>query len=261
MDNVLDNYISSEPNPQNALDIFPGQWTSKLPAPWDSLNAGPLPLFEDIKIDWAIEQFGGIQGKSVCELGPLEGGNSYMLERAGAKSVLAIEANTRAFLRCLIVKEILGLKKVQFMCGDFRPFLQSNQQAFDVILASGVLYHMTDPMRLLFDISRHAPQCYLWTHYFEPDFIASNQVLRGRLGPAQQMELDGFRYVQHRHNYSQTQLSCQGFCGGTHQFSTWLPRDTILSALRYFGFTDIRIAFDQPDHPNGPSLAVVAQRK
>ena len=188
MANVLDHYVTSAPGPQNALNIFEGQWTSQLPHGGQGLTAGSTPLFEDPRVTWAIERLGGVQDRTVLELGPLEGGHSYMLENAGARSVLAMESNTNAFLRCLIVKEILCMKKVRFLCGDFRQFLSSNEQHFDVVFASGVLYHMTNPVRLLFDISRSCRKVFLWTHYYDRALIDRNQVICNRLGPAQHLE-------------------------------------------------------------------------
>ena len=65
-----------------------------------------------------LAEIGGVTEKTILELGPLEGGHSYMLDRAGAAQVVAIEGNARAYLKCLIVKELLGLPRVQFLCGD-----------------------------------------------------------------------------------------------------------------------------------------------
>jgi glycosyltransferase involved in cell wall biosynthesis len=260
MTNALDNYVTSFPSHQNALDIFRGQWTSRLPAPWDSLTAGSTPLFEDPRIKWAIERLGGVNDKTILELGPLEGGHSYMLEAAGAKSVLAIEGNSNTFLRCLTVKEILGLQKVRFLCGDFRQFLSLDQRRFEVIFASGVLYHMTDPMQLLFDMLSRTDQLYLWTHYFDDSLVARRPNVSRRLGAGQHLELKGFSYELHNYIYDKA-FEWAGFCGGSAPTAAWLTRDSILGAFRYFGFYDVTIGFDQGDHPNGPAFAIVARRR
>lgn len=257
MTNVLDGYVTASPGPQNALDIFKGQWTSRLPGEWSSLTAGSIPVFDDPRMSWGIEQVGGVHGKAVLELGPLEGGHSYMLENAGARSVLAIEGNSSAFLRCLVVKEILGLKRVHFLCGDFRKFLSEDEQPFDVIFASGVLYHMTDPVQLLIDISRRTRQVFLWTHYFEPSLITQTQARK--FGPVQYLQRDDFSYETHTYSY-ESALDWAGFCGGSASTAAWLTRDSILGALRHLGFSEITIGFDHQDHPNGPALAVVARR-
>src|SRR4028119_931287 len=100
---ILDAYVKSAPSPQHALDIFKGEWASLLPPPYDQYQAGKIPLFHDGRAYWALNEMGGCQGQRVLELGPLEGGHSYVLEQHGAGSVTSIEANTRAYLKCLIV--------------------------------------------------------------------------------------------------------------------------------------------------------------
>ena len=90
-DSILDQYVSDAPSDQNALDIFRDQWACRLPADFANLEAGIVPLFEDPRIDWALQGLGGVQDKEVLELGPLEAAHTYMLERAGARSITAIE--------------------------------------------------------------------------------------------------------------------------------------------------------------------------
>lgn len=115
--NILDSYVKNAPSDQNAIDIFPGEWASMFPPPFNTLKAGGIPLFQDSRVAWAFERLGGVVGQNVLELGPLEGGHSYMLELAGAASVIAIEANTRAYLKCLVVKEIFNLCEPGFCAG------------------------------------------------------------------------------------------------------------------------------------------------
>src|SRR5215213_6466535 len=114
---ILDAYVRSAPSNQHALDIFKGEWAAILPAPFNDLRAGNLNLFYDNRAYWALNELGGCQGQRVLELGPCEGQHSYMLEQWGAASITSIEANTRAYLKCLIVKEVLGLQRVHFLCG------------------------------------------------------------------------------------------------------------------------------------------------
>ena len=90
-------------------------------------------LFEDERIAWFIEELGGVQNQSVLELGPLEAGHTYMLARAGAASVLGIEANPHAYLKCLIIREIMELRQARFLCGDFIKYLQTTEEKFDCL--------------------------------------------------------------------------------------------------------------------------------
>lgn len=101
---LTDTYEFSAPSYQNAIDLLPG-WNHAFPAEM-KLNAGPGFMYEDPRIYWAAEQAGGLEGKRVLELGPLEGSHTYMLERLGARRIDAVEANKSAYLRCLVAKEI-----------------------------------------------------------------------------------------------------------------------------------------------------------
>jgi len=174
VEKILDYYFKNSPSPQNALDIFKNEWSSKLPGEYAKYHSGNTASFEDSRIDWAVSEFGGIENKTVLELGPLEGGNTYMLEKHGAKSVLAIEANSRAFLKCLIVKELLDLKKSRFLCGNFVEFLKTNDEKFDCCFATGVLYHMENPSELIYLISKTSDNVFMWTHYYDKKAATTN---------------------------------------------------------------------------------------
>jgi predicted RNA methylase len=67
-------------------------------APYDRLRAGQARLLEDERILWALARFGPLDGQSVLDLGPLEGGHTYMALQAGARRVVAVEGNARHFL-------------------------------------------------------------------------------------------------------------------------------------------------------------------
>ncbi|MBW4693767.1 MAG: class I SAM-dependent methyltransferase [Lyngbya sp. HA4199-MV5] len=258
---VTNRYISSAPSPQNALDIFHGEWSSVLPEPLAHLSAGAAQLFSDVRIDWLVETIGGVVDKNVLELGPLEGGHTYMLEKLGASSIVAIESNTHAFLKSLIIKELFELKRSRFLYGDFIEFLrQEDTPSFQVCLASGVLYHMQKPAELIALLSRHCLEhLFLWTHYYDAAIIAANPSLLPKFNDSTQSDYEGFQHTLYRQEY-QTALTWSGFCGGNAPISAWMTRADIIRCLEYFGFEVLGINFDQPDHQNGPALALIAKR-
>jgi hypothetical protein len=257
--NILDQYVRAAPCPQNALDLFQGEWSSKLPEPWAGLRAGNACLFEDERITWGAAQL-GVQGRTVLELGPLEGGHSAMLERLGAAEVVAVEANTRAYLRCLIVKELLGLRRVRFLCGDFVEYLRTCRRKYDVAVVSGVLYHMQNPVELLALAARVADRLLLWTHYYDRDAIAQHADLARRFVEVRPTEEAGFRHTLYVRAYGEA-LQFHNYCAGSAELSCWLSRDDILGCLRHLGFADLRIHFEQTVHSHGPSFAVAALRQ
>jgi len=260
LNNILDAYVSEAPSPQLAVDIFKGEWSSRFPPPLDFVRAGTIPLFDDDRIRWAAEKLGGFQGRRVLELGPLEGGHTYMLHQLGAAEIVAVEANTRAYLKCLVVKNLFDLARARFLCGDFVPYLAQATERFDVVVASGVLYHMRNPVQLLEQLARRADRLFLWTHYYDARIIAARPDLAPHYAGQAPCEHAGFRHTLYRRNYG-TGLHLKGFCGGNAPYSQWLGRADLLAAVQHVGFRRVELGFDEPNHPNGPALALAAARE
>lgn len=258
--NALGRYVQERPSPQAAVNLFRGEWASRLPPPVDGLHAGTIDLPHDERIAWAIEHLGGVEGLRVVELGPLEASHTYMLEQAGAQSVRAIEGNAGAFLRCLIVKELVPLTRSTFQCGDFVAYLEQEQTPYDLCLASGVLYHMVEPVRLLQLVARCAPRAIIWSHYYERAIVEAHPRLRRRMRheprPAEHV---GYPHMVHRHDYGYSLLAA-GFCGGPSRYANWLSREDLLGALEFFGFSRIEVR-DDPQHVNGPALTLAVSKE
>lgn len=260
MTSILDNYVKSAPSAQNAVDIFKGEWSSILPESCGADSGGRALHFDDGRVTWFLQQIGGVAGRRVLELGPMEGGHTWMCEQAGASSVLAIEANTRAYLKCLVVGQITGLKKSSFVLGDFIDYLKADGEVFDVGLASGVLYHMREPAQLIELLSRRCRTVFFWTHYHDDERARSDPALGSMLSEPEALEHAGFSYTAVRKLYGAA-LGWQGFCGGSAEFARWMPRADMMRAMEHFGFEVMATAFEQPDHPNGPSLAFWARNR
>jgi len=215
-------------------------------------------LFEDVRLHRLIELAGGVENCRVLELGPLEGAHSYMLEKAGARSVLAIEACVMSFVKCLIVKELLGLQRVAFEFGNFMPFLEESTESFDLIVASGVLYHQAEPLRLLKLLGERTATVFLWTHYYQED-VDSDRIKAHDFTRVPGVRLDGFECDMYRLEYDRY-LRFGKYRGGVDPYTNWMSRGDLLAALRHFGFSNLEIAFEQTVHPFGPNLTVLARR-
>ena len=256
---VSKTYVTSAPAPRGAIDIFKGEWASRLPPPLDAIAAGTVPLFDDPRMHWAGEQLGGFRGKTILDLGPLEGGHPYMFEQAGAAEVVAVEGNPRAFLKCLVTKELLGLRRVSYQCGDFMEYLRRGGRHFDVVNASGVLYHQRNPAELLALACRLADALILWTCYYDAELVSRLPRTQARFPGYSEETYEGFAYRAYRHEYLHS-VRIPGFCGGGAGYSEWMEREAILECLRAFGMTHIAIGFEDTTHVNGPSFNVVATR-
>lgn len=249
-------FVDTYPSNQNVLDLFVGEWSTMMP-PETGLVAHPggSNLIEDERIHWLAKTLGSLEGLDIVELGPLEGGHSCQMQRLGAQSVTAIEANARAFLKCLCLKEVFGLDRVHFRLGSFFPYLERSGPT-DLIVASGVLYHMTDPLRLLALLAARTDRIYLWTHYYDPVAIAA-RADRDLFAPPEPVG-DG-SHRGSRRLYPEVALSWQGFSGGSDSYAVWLERESLLGFLAEAGFR-IAIHEDRPDHVNGPAISLCATR-
>jgi hypothetical protein len=257
---ILDQYVVKFPTEQNVVDLFDGEWSSRMPKNSGlTSKPGTAALFEDDRVIWAEQVLGGFSDQDVLELGPLECAHSYMLHQRGAKTITSIEANSRAFLKCVCVKQLFKLDRVDVKLGDFVAYLRANKKKFDLTIASGVLYHMQEPIELLHLIGGSANRVFIWTHYYDEKIIASNRSLAPKFKARESASYNGFNYEFSRQFYKQA-LGWAGFCGGPEEQSVWLTRESILECLKHLGFSRIEVAFESKDHPNGPSFAICGSR-
>jgi hypothetical protein len=123
----------------------------------------------DKMISTIDELSGGLNDLSVLELGPYEGYHSVALEERGIKENLSIEANVANYLKCLVVKNHYNLNKTHYMLGDLSRYLSESTRKFDLVLASGILYHLFDPYEALENIFLKTDRIGICTTYYHPE--------------------------------------------------------------------------------------------
>ena len=254
---IFDQYDATLPTNQNAIDVLPG-WSTALPQEC-GVTAGSLQTYHDIRMLWVAECAGSLAEKRVLELGPLEAGHTIYLEQQGAH-VLGIESNKLAFLRCLVVKELARLTNARFMLGDFVKWLETTDETYDLIVASGVLYHMHDPLQLLELAAKRSNALYLWTHFVTDEAMPLGDPRRAVISDRPDIvDFHGVPMRLYKRTYAHAEKNAS-FNGGMMDAHSWLHRDDILTALRVLGYVDIKVAHEAPDHQNGPSFSVFANK-
>jgi Protein of unknown function (DUF1698) len=248
-------FCKHAPHPQNAVDLFHSRWASDLSEVLPEIRSGSSKLFaKDVRPRFLLEHFGNafgnLEGRRILELGPLEGAHTYQLERLGADEIVAVEANAEAYLKCLIVKELLGLKKARFLYGDFVEFLRERHDIFDIIFCCGVLYHMEDPLTLIELMANRTDRLFLWTHYWHADSEARREAVP--------IERFGDRFVYYRQPYPGRDSGT--FWGGNAGCFSWLSREDIVRALHCCKFTNLDVHAEHVDHPHGPCFSISAWR-
>ena len=247
-----DNYFDRSPCNQNAIDLFEGQWFSIMPDEMGVDSKGIGKLHDDARIHWASNVFGGFQDKTVLELGPLEACHTAMMESKGATLIRGIEGNADAYLRCLVVKELLNLKAARFELGNFVDFLREGDEAYDIGVASGVLYHMKNPVELIELLSRRVKSLFVWTHYYDAELVEAKEHVRCKFSGSWTASHKGFEHCLHAYGYGDA-LSWKGFCGGGSESCNWMEKPEMLRAFEYFGF-EIAEEKLEADHVHGPAV-------
>ena len=200
----------------------------------------------------------GLANCSILELGPYEAYNTWQFEQLEAKEVTSIESNNLSYLKCLMVKEITGMK-AHFLYGDFIQYLKNCDKKFDIVWASGVLYHQEQPLQMLSLIADVTDSIFLWTMYYDAEKIEARPDIAAFFtsGKIVTDEVDGYKSQLYYREYNQDKGGI--FSGGAESFSYWMEKDDILGFLKHRGFNQISIKLE-PDYVNGPALYLFAER-
>jgi len=247
------------PAPQNMLDIFASRWATNCEAIAPRTMSGPAPHFtDDPRPKQADEFFGGVQGKRILELGPMEAAHTWKLEQLGAREIVAVEANAEALLKCLIVKELSGLKNATFLYGDLLKFLETRPIGFDCIFCSGVLYHMVDPVKLIELMTTVSDKIFVWTHFVRIDHKEDLSRGPGNLVPHKVIK-GSVTYDYFVGNYGDRRIG--QFLGGNEDTCAWMTLDGIKTAFAQYGFDDFNLIYLEENHVNGPAVTFGTRRK
>lgn len=224
----------------------------------DSTIAGQ-PLIETSPRTRAIHDtlalFGGpdLRHKQALDLGCLEGGLSFELRRAGL-SVLGVEGRADNVARCqLIQAHYASLGGLAFIHADVREFRPG--RTYDVVVCSGLLYHLDDPaayLGALGELTAPGGLLYLDTHVAPDDNDLPACEYRPWLSPLKS-RTDGdltLRWREYVEDVSQAESSI----GNT--VSLWLDADSHVELLLRAGFDRVF----EPAGYHGPGETALKRR-
>lgn len=257
---MFENVFSEElPSHQASLDLFKDGWISAMPE-GSGLNGGSLVnSFIDGRVTWAAKILGGLANKTILELGPFEAYNTFQFEKMGANGIISIEGSAQNFIKCLIVKNIFNLSST-FLFGDFNKYLTLTKSKFDICWASGVLYHLTNPLEFLEGISSVSDTVFVWTQYYDSAVI-KNHPEEYKFSPEQDVMVpfQGRQLTLHSRYYKEKPTSAL-YSAGSADMAYWMELDDILYVLQCFGFSRIEMGVNNPNHPPGPACFFLAFR-
>ena len=123
------------------IELSPGVWTAP---EWgdDPLQAQTTRIVVD-------RAGGSLAGKRVLDVGCLEGGYTITFARLGAREAVGIDVRDSNLQRCRFLQEQLRVPNVRFLKHDAKTISPETLGLFDIVYASGILYHLDDPVDFL----------------------------------------------------------------------------------------------------------------
>jgi len=174
-----------------------------------------------------------LAGKTALDLGCLEGGQSFELRRAGL-DVLGVEGRIENFQKCLLIKEYYkSLGGMNFSLCDVHDF--EPKTTFDVVLCSGLLYHLDDAASFIGNLGRWTSpggMLFLDTHVAPEDSDFDQSVFRDALSEIKTVRFDGLdvRYREYKEDVRNPEASIG------NNFSMWMDVPSHLELLSRAGF-------------------------
>lgn len=198
--------------PANAFNIFRGDWAYAVPGAEAETGERETFLRAPVGITMMQRYFPDHADFEVLELGPHEAEHTFHLNNLPVRHVYAIEGRPANFLKCLIVKNEVGLERARFALGDFVIYLSSSQKVWDLAYCCGVLYHMADPVRVLRLLSQRCKRLVMTTAVFDlEEMRAADRRSESSRFPTNWLQdvsceghphdLDGRTYTYHRRTF------------------------------------------------------------
>jgi len=91
----------------------------------------------------------GLDAKSVVDLACHQGYFSVHLAKAGAASVLSIDARAEHVVDTRLIARVMGLNNIQAVQADVHKLDTESLGRHDIVLCLGLIYHLEDPIGAL----------------------------------------------------------------------------------------------------------------
>jgi len=200
---------------------------------------GEISFENDIRISQFYDNFP--EAHSILDLGSLEGGQTFQLAKHPDVYILGIEGRKANIERAKFVQRILGIKNVDFVMADLGTTDLTKFGQFNAVFCCGILYHLPEPWKLIEQIKSITNQLFIWTHYALVD--KADQTI------------NGFRGYYYKEHGTKDPLS------GLSQRSFWPTLQSLYDILMQSNFKLLKSVENNPDHPHGPCITLIACQK
>jgi hypothetical protein len=261
-----------KPSAQTELDIFPN-WTYKIPIENTASGQAKQFLSKPGFFNRAELVFGDLKAFKTLEMGPNEGEITFHLHHHGIKNVVSIEARPANYLKCVVIKNMLRLDNVRFMCGDAILHLEDN--SYDICYCKGVFYHLSDLELFFENITKSVKRIVFQTHYYdteaeiydkhniesrEKSSLGGFPTVNWDFGDSEIFHMRNESFQRIKHYYQDSDGHRIHGRGGIENFAYMMPLKDIIKAFNLFGWK-IEDIEDNPDNNRGPWVSFLAHNK
>jgi SAM-dependent methyltransferase len=190
----------------------------------------------------------GLEGKTIVDLGCLEGGYTLEFARLGMHAT-GIEVRQSNYENCEIVKSWSGVSNLRFVKDDVWNLAAYGQ--FDVCFCCGLLYHLDRPRDFMELMNRSARSAVIINTHFAPH--GESEVFK-LSSPTTNEGVPGRWYHEHDSNNLED-IETYTLSSWNNKTSFWLTREAILHLLRGSGFT---VVFEQLDFLGAEILPIMS---
>jgi SAM-dependent methyltransferase len=223
-----------------------GEWTSDIPLPHDIWTRGNqktphtrLKRIVQIAQDLCPKPLSQCR---VLDLGCLEGNFSIEFALHGAETV-GVEIRESNIRKAIFCQEALNLVNLTFRQGDVRDISEATHGRFDIIVCSGIFYHLTaeDAFKLVSTMFSMIDRLVI---------IDTHVALRGRKKTVIGGDVYyGETYREHSAKATQDQKSRKSWASWDNPTSFWFTRASLVNMLNRAGFSSVYENF-VPLHKN-----------
>jgi 2-polyprenyl-3-methyl-5-hydroxy-6-metoxy-1,4-benzoquinol methylase len=172
----------------------------------------------------------------ILDLACLEG--EYAIEFAlNGAQVVGIEGREANIEKARFTSEVLGLKNVEFIKDDVRNISTEKYGKFDIIICSGILYHLSadDVCPFVYNISDMANQLVIFdTHIsLNPTHTITYQ----------EKQYKGHNYIEHPPDRSPEDKLKKKWASLDNEESFWFTKASLFNLFSNAGFTSVYECF------------------
>jgi SAM-dependent methyltransferase len=182
----------------------------------------------------------GFQGKTVIDVGCLEGGFTTEFARMGMIAT-GVEVRESNYSNCLFVRDQVDLPNLDFIHGDAVDIAKFGQ--FDIFFVSGLLYHLDKPRKFLEDVAANCRKALiLCTHITHAAGNKASQIY----SLSELCENEGLfgRWYSEHGDMPRNELDLMRWASWSNKKSFWIQREYLLHLLKDIGFDLVFEQFD-----------------